>query len=194
MNRMKNYRDLSTGSNDVSAGFQFEFFCECCDYTWRSPFKAHRTGQVTAWLSRLSFLIPELSKAGRTTSVMADAGFRDAKEAAFLVAQTQVGSRFTKCQCGRQACESSWDEERQLCTTCIKSNSRGSSTMDQGYGGGGGDMSAGPVCPNCQVPSQGGRFCHECGFDMASTHKGCPGCGAVMPRAARFCTDCGHGF
>ena len=49
-------------------------------------------------------------------------------------------------------------------------------------------------CPNCQTPSQGGRFCHECGFDMASTHKSCPGCGSVMPRAARFCTDCGHGF
>jgi hypothetical protein len=50
------------------------------------------------------------------------------------------------------------------------------------------------VCPNCQTPSQGGRFCHECGFDMASTHKSCPACGATMMRQARFCTDCGHGF
>ncbi|MGH8796605.1 MAG: double zinc ribbon domain-containing protein, partial [Caldimonas sp.] len=65
-------------------------------------------------------------------------------------------------------------------------------------GGGAGEYGAeqggGPVCPNCQTPSQGGRFCHECGFDMASTHKSCPGCGATMARQARFCTDCGHGF
>ena len=55
-------------------------------------------------------------------------------------------------------------------------------------------QSSGMYCPNCQTASQGGRFCHECGFDMASTHKSCPGCGATMPRQARFCTDCGHGF
>ena len=52
----------------------------------------------------------------------------------------------------------------------------------------------GPVCPNCQVLSEGGRFCHECGFDMASTHKSCPGCGTTVSRQARFCPDCGHGF
>jgi predicted amidophosphoribosyltransferase len=40
----------------------------------------------------------------------------------------------------------------------------------------------------------GGRFCAECGFDMASTHKSCPGCGTMCARAARFCPDCGHGF
>ena len=50
------------------------------------------------------------------------------------------------------------------------------------------------ACPNCQTPSQGGRFCHECGFDMASTHKSCPACGVTMMRQARFCTDCGHAF
>ena len=38
------------------------------------------------------------------------------------------------------------------------------------------------------------RACHECGFDMASTHKSCPACGATMARQARFCTDCGHAF
>jgi hypothetical protein len=190
---MKNYRDLSTSSSDISAGFQFEFYCECCDYTWRSPFKAHRTGQVTAWLSRLSFLIPELSKVGRGTGVVADAGFRDAKDQAFLLAQSQVGNRFHKCSCGKQACENCWDEDRQLCSACVRSGSRGSAGAEAAYGGGE-DSAAGPVCPNCQTPSQGGRFCHECGFDMASTHKGCPSCGAVMPRAARFCTDCGHGF
>jgi hypothetical protein len=190
-NRLKNYRDLSTNSGDISAGFQFEFNCECCDYTWRSPFKAHRTSQITAWLSRLAFLSPDLNKMGRSTGVVADASFRNAKDEAFLVAQSQVAGRFHKCACGRQACESCWDEDRQLCAKCIKSGQR---TSSDGYSEGGGEAASGPVCPNCQTPSQGGRFCHECGFDMASTHKGCPGCGAVMPRAARFCTDRGHGF
>jgi membrane protease subunit (stomatin/prohibitin family) len=50
------------------------------------------------------------------------------------------------------------------------------------------------ACPNCRTPSSGGRFCGECGFDMASTHKSCPGCGTMVLRQARFCTDCGHSF
>ena len=186
MTRMKNYRDLST-TGTLSAGFQFEFYCQCCDgFTWRSTFKPHRVGQVSAWLSRLATLASDLSKAGRATGIFADAGSRGAHDEAFEAAQAQAS------RCTKQACEDCWDENRGECAVCLKQQAgRG------GQGGHGGDGYADDTthrCPNCQAPSTGGRFCHECGFDTASTHKGCPSCGSVMPRAARFCTDCGHGF
>jgi membrane protease subunit (stomatin/prohibitin family) len=53
---------------------------------------------------------------------------------------------------------------------------------------------AGLSCPNCRSAHGGGRFCAECGFDLASTHKSCPDCGAMATRQARYCNDCGHGF
>ncbi|RRS06137.1 hypothetical protein EIP75_00605 [Aquabacterium soli] len=197
MIRMKNYRDLSSTAGDVGAGFQFEFYCQCCDFTWRSPFKAHRMGQLTGWLTRLTFLMTDLNKAGKATSAMSTAGARGAHEEAFEAAQAQAQRYFNQCtECRNQACDECWDDSLSQCKTCLNKHKRpgGASAghgggYDEGQGGAGG-----LACPNCQVPSSGGRFCHECGFDMASTHKSCPGCGGVMPRAARFCTDCGHGF
>ena len=197
MIRMKNYRDLSNTASDVGAGFQFEFYCQCCDFTWRSAFKPHRMGQLTGWLNRLTFLMTDLNKAGKATSAMSMAGGREAHEEAFEAAQAQAQRYFNQCsECRNQACDECWDDERQLCKTCITKQMRPGAGSGASYGGGYDEGQSGGAlaCPNCQTPSSGGRFCHECGFDMASTQKSCPGCGSVMPRAARFCTDCGHGF
>lgn len=194
MTRMKNYRDLSVKGTDVSAGFQFEFFCNCCSFTWQSQFKPHRMGQVTGWITRFAFLFSDLHKAGRATGAMTAAGSRGAHEEALDAAQAQARRYFSQCsECQGQACEECFSEDSGQCKSCDKRQSGAQQGMG-GYGGHDGGANAGPVCPNCQVPSSGGRFCHECGFDMASTHKSCPGCASVMPRAARFCTDCGHGF
>lgn len=189
--RMKNYRDLSKTGSDVGAGFQFEFFCQECDFTWRSPFKPHRMGQLTGWITRLTFLMTDLSKAGRATGALSDSSSRVAHDEAFEAAQGQAKRYFTACpECKNQVCDGCWDESQGMCTGCLSRQRSGPRSAEADAGG----YDAAPRCANCQCPSTGGRFCHECGFDMASTHKGCPGCGSVMPRAARFCTDCGHGF
>jgi Uncharacterised protein family UPF0547 len=192
---MKNYRDVSPSSSDVSAGFQFEFFCEICGETSRSAFQPYRKGQLTGWLTRFAFMFSDLHKVGRATGTFADAGATSAKTEALAEAQALAAKHYTHCEtCHKWACGECWNENAGQCKDCAaKVGAR------RGGGGGGGygneaAAESGAACPNCQTPSQGGRFCHECGFDMASTHKSCPGCGATMPRAARFCTDCGHGF
>ena len=48
---------MSTSSSDVSAGFQFEFYCEICGDTWRTDFKPYRKGQITGWLTRFAFML-----------------------------------------------------------------------------------------------------------------------------------------
>jgi hypothetical protein len=193
VNRMKNYRDLSA-RDSLSPGFQFEFYCEGCDFTWRSPFKVHRVGQLTGWLTRFAFMMSDLGKAGRATGAFADAGSREAHDEAFAAAEAQARRYFHQCsECKKQFCDGCWSEDDGKCTSCAH---KGSHQQQADYGGQGGGGSQGDTtcCPNCQSPTSGGRFCPECGFDMASTHKSCPSCGSVMPRAARFCTDCGHGF
>jgi hypothetical protein len=195
---MTNYRDLSTSTTDVKAGFQFEFFCELTGETWKSPFVPYRRGQLNAWLSRATTLFHQIYAADRVMGYAAEGGVRKAKAEALEEAQELAARRFRQCeQCRKWVCLAAWDEDAGTCTACARKPAGNASRS--GYGGAYTDdnstgASAGPVCPNCQTPSQGGRFCHECGFDMASSHKTCPSCGTTLPRSARFCTDCGHSF
>ncbi len=190
---LTNYRDLSTSSTDVSAGFQFEFFCEKCGEASRSAFKPYRKGQITGWLTRFAFMFSDLSKAGRATGAFADAGGGSAKAEALEEARAQAASLYERCPgCRKWVGRECWNSHAGSCADCAgkAGASSGGGANTAGYAA----AASGPACPNCQTASEGGRFCHECGFDMASTHKSCPACGITLPRQARFCTDCGHGF
>jgi hypothetical protein len=196
---MSNYRDISTNTGDVGAGFQFEFFCESCGETWKTPFKPYRPGQAAGLFRRFGYILNEFYKVGAITDMVFKVGRASgttvettgskAKAAALEEAMALGAQRYERCgSCHTMVCANCFDERSGQCNKCTAN----SGTSARGGGGGGGAAAA--VCPNCQVPSQGGRFCHECGFDMASTHKSCPSCGVTLAREARFCTDCGHGF
>jgi len=197
---MKNFRDVSTSTAGVGAGFQFEFFCENCGETWRSPFKPYRRGQLTSllgqasqltsevggWLNGLSRAVTNVYRASRGMGAFANAGASKAGTEAQAEAIALARDRYHQCEgCHKWVGDECFNERSGLCVACVAEKPG----AQRGEGAGGA-----LACPNCQTPSQGGRFCHECGFDMASTHKSCPGCGATLARSARFCGDCGHGF
>lgn len=193
---MTNYRDLSTSASEVNAGFQFEFVCELTGRTWKSPFRPYRKGQVFGWLSRATTLFYQLYGVNRAAGYAAEAGMRGAKAEALAEAQEMALQHFRQCEtCNKWVCLAAWDEDSGQCTQCsgLRAGAQ-RGNYSASYREDDSPAAAGPVCPNCQTPSQGGRFCHECGFDMASTHKSCPSCGTTLPRQARFCTDCGHAF
>lgn len=198
---LKNYHDRSVSSHDVGAGFQFEFYCESCSSTWKTPFKPYRAGQLSAMMQRGALLggdvasalgkfgkiFSDLYRIGRAGSSVSGHTSSKAYQSALAEGLAMAENRYHRCgTCKKTVCDECWNEDEQACQNCTKERSQ---AMRGGQGVGGA-----MVCANCQTPSQGGRFCHECGFDMASTHKSCPGCGSTMPRSARFCTDCGHGF
>ena len=175
--------------SDVSAGFQFEFFCEKCGESSRSAFKPYRKGQITGWLSRFAFMFYDLNKASRATGAFAEAGGGSAKAEALGEAMAVAAPLYERCEgCRKWVGRECWNSSSGSCRDCAAKAGAGANTAAYGNSGGG------SACPNCQTASEGGRFCHECGFDMASTHKSCPGCGVTLSRQARFCTDCGHGF
>lgn len=185
---LTNYRDLSTSTSDLSAGFQFEFFCEKCGETSRTAFRPYRKGQITGWLSRFAFMFHDLNKASRATGAFAEAGATNAKREALADAMAAVADNYQRCErCRKWVGRECWNASSGSCRDCATpgASAQGAQAMA---------TAAAVVCPNCQTPSSGGRFCHECGFDMASTHKSCPACGTTLARQARFCTDCGHGF
>lgn len=192
---LNNYRDLGYGSSDVNAGFQFEFYCAQCKHTWTSDFKPYRRGQFSALLAMFGWLVMRnATTATRTSTTMATMGARGAKESALEDARAIAGTMFRECPgCDEVICnEHCWDENEQLCEKCVAKarNPQAAAAL----GGQAAAAQAGPACPNCGTGCGGGRFCPECGFDMASTHKTCPACGTMQLRQARFCTDCGHSF
>ena len=182
---LDNYRDMSTGSAAMDAGFQFEFYCTHCSNKWQSPFKPYRMGQVTGFLSRFSFLLGGMNNAVRASSGVSDYSSRGAREEALAEAQAQAQLRYTQCSaCDNAVCHNCFDTSKNMCVPCAQSKNSASQSA----------VAGGHACPNCSTPGNGGRFCAECGFDMASTHKSCPGCGALAERQSRFCVDCGHSF
>ena len=196
---LTNYRDISTNPGDVGAGFQFEFICESCGDTWKTPFKPYRAGQAAGIFRRFGYIFNEFAKISVITDVIYKAGRAGgssvevtgskAKAAALEEAVELARQRYDKCSsCKSMVCANCFSESSGMCIKCERT--AGVGTQDSNVSASG----SGAVCPNCQTPSQGGRFCHECGFDMASTHKSCPSCSATMSRQARFCTDCGHAF
>lgn len=193
---MTNYRDLSSVRGEAP-GFQFEFYCEVSGETWKSPFRPYRRGQIFGMVSKLTYWFNELHSASRVTEHFSSSGEARAKQAALLEAQQLAAQRFTQCEkCGKWIINSQLDDRTGRCGPCSGKRAGGGNAFGSAYADDSADEDQGGavLCPNCQTPSQGGRFCHECGFDMASTFKSCPGCGTTLPRQARFCTDCGHGF
>lgn len=188
-------RDLSVSG--ARGTFQFEFACGCCRSVIESPAEAQRMArfaglmaQIAEWNSRF---VPFL----RVTHRLTGASSSSSKEAARERAIEWARSRYVECPgCQKWVCENCWDEQLEQCNDCggHKGSNQGSVSARVHQT----DLSEGarPLlkCPNCATPTGNGRFCAECGFDMASTHKTCPECGTLCARSARYCPDCGHGY
>lgn len=198
---LTNFQDVSKVGSSVDAGFQFEFYCGNCTRRWKSVFKPYRRGQLSGLIYKLAYFIDMRGSMSRASTAVADAGAKRARQAALEEAIALAEQRYCECPgCHKTVCEDCWNPRTQRCESCAgkgeqPSGGRGAPAGESGGGAaGGGGAGAGLSCPNCRAALGGGRFCAECGFDMASTHKSCPGCGAMSTRAARFCPECGHGF
>ncbi len=197
---LQNYRDVGSygGSNP---GFQFEFTCSNCGEAWRSDFKPYRKGQVAGFISTLLMHVHGVRNVAFATRTASEAGLSGAKKTAFDEAMAQALTMYTACpECRQAACGNCFVAGQRMCKSCINRASNSPRGMSGGEAGAAthrqaiGESASTMSCPNCRAAHAGGRFCAECGFDMASTHKSCPDCGAMALRQARYCNDCGHGF
>jgi Double zinc ribbon len=199
---LTNYRDVGKGGNaDMNVGFQFEFTCGNCLRTWKSPFRPYRRGQLAGLVYKFAYYLGDRGGMFRGLDLVANTGETRARQSALDDALRLAEQRYTDCPgCHKSVCEDCWDDRARLCERC-----RGESGRSSSAGASRGSLAetgaepraerqAAAACSNCGSALDGGRFCPECGFDVASTHKSCPTCGTLCSRGARFCTDCGHGF
>lgn len=197
---LTNYQDRSKLGSSTSAGFQFEFFCGHCTRRWKSPFKPYRRGQLTALIYKFGYIFAGTARVTRLSSALSQTGEQGAREAAVQEALALAASRYFECpSCAKIVCEECWNDRTGRCIECVGEGRKHPDGDRDGSGHASprvanSEAAAGPACPNCQTALGGGRFCAECGFDMASTHKSCPGCGVMCARSTRFCAECGHGF
>ncbi|WP_329565272.1 double zinc ribbon domain-containing protein [Kitasatospora sp. NBC_01266] len=207
-----NHRDLCE-QYGTGAGFQFEFNCQRCQDTWRSPYEAFTTGRAAGWISKgVGAAWNMLGGSGNTISNAADglagASWGHAKDAAFERAIVNAQGHFHRCaRCTQHVCDLCWNPAQGLCQGCAPDTAaeaeaarrRGlnEEVAQRAYTAGqqagqGYDVATERqlVCPQCNAETHGGAFCAGCGFKLA-TPGSCGSCQQSVPDGAAFCPGCG---
>ena len=135
---LSNYRDISPPLGDVGAGFQFEFFCESCGDTWKTPFKPYRAGQANGIFRRFGYLFNEFAKISVISEIdlsprprrrHVDRGDRlqGQGRGARGSAWRSAAQRYEKCSnCRTMVCANCYDEATQRCLKCDRAQGVGS--------------------------------------------------------------------
>ncbi|MEV6770013.1 zinc ribbon domain-containing protein [Nocardia sp. NPDC051030] len=201
-------------SNDD--GFQWEFRCDRCSTSYKSPFQQNYYSRGRGALRVLRDLfgdqvkaIDKISNAAESYSNHWGGSSSGTKDQAFSNAVDQVKSDFRLCAgCGSWVCDRiCWNEHVGQCTRCsplaahqmaqAQAEARGSQFRDAAYQqdwvGGQHDPStpARVNCPTCGADTHGGKFCGGCGTAL-DTRTDCRGCGHQVPPGSMFCTNCGQ--
>jgi hypothetical protein len=204
-----NYKDLSRQSG-VTAGFQFEFYCERCNDTWRTEFVPYRGGQASGWLHKASgFLGGIMGGVGDAVEGLAEAGWGSARDDAFKKAIEQAKDHFHRCaKCYQYVCDSCWNSAKGLCLNCAPSAEveiEAARAQGEVYAAGekaalegiqrGKKMDVKRdrqlVCPKCNTETRGAKFCPNCG-EKLGTKSACPECSTEVEPGTKFCPECGH--
>lgn len=200
--RSDNFRDLSTPS-----GFQFEFYCEGCGDSWRSPFDRYAAGTVDGLLGAADSLLGGFFGGARNAmNALSSAGYATAKDAGLERAVVAARTHFHRCpRCSNDFCDGCWNADEGTCVTCVprleaavaainreaklaraRTVAYDTATVSDA------EMRTRVVsCPSCHAPVGQAKFCPECGEPVSLT-RACGGCGSDVPRSAKFCPECGQ--
>ncbi len=204
----RNYNDCSI-RHGTGAGFQFEFYCERCNDTWRSSFAPYRSAQASEWIGKVSSFVGGIfGGAGQVVDGLAQAGWGEAHDAEFAKALEQAKQHFHRCaKCQSYVCDACWNTHNGLCLECAPSAEvQIESARAQGKAEKAAELAREVgqkqaekldvvqerqlVCPRCKTETKGAKFCPECGFNVKSANLTCPLCG-VEAKGAKFCPECG---
>ena len=204
-----NFNDISE-QRGVNAGFQFEFFCERCNDTWRTEFTPYSGGRVSGWLGKASGLFGGIM--GSVTDAaegLAESGWGKAHDDSFRKSIEQAKHHFHRCaKCFQYVCDSCYNKDKGLCLNCAPdAQVEIEAAIAQGEVYAAGEKAALEgiqrgkkmdvkrsrqlVCPECGAETKGAKFCPECGHKLAEKHQ-CPGCSAEISPGTKFCPECGH--
>ena len=212
----RNHNDLST-----EAGFQFEFFCDCCGNGFKSTFidsttygkntRSERFGRMASGLG--GFLGGIAGDLGRAAERGADAlrgrsgqdspQWRKEHEAAFDKAQEEVKPMFRKCpSCNKWVCSDCWNEDDGLCTECApRESGYVAKARNEAMRRNIDEQAESSTVWHGKIETRT-TVCPNCGKPAGTgkfcNHCGtplgtnrCPNCGAQVALGLKFCGECG---
>jgi Archaea-specific RecJ-like exonuclease, contains DnaJ-type Zn finger domain len=212
----RNYNDLST-----EAGFQFEFYCDCCGNGVQSTFIPSTTykkqqnsrsfGRLASAVGRMiggaagdiGYALERGSDAVGSRFEGRSPQWRKEYEAAFDAAQEEVRSQFLKCpSCNKWVCADCWNEDEELCTECAP--------REAGYIAKARSQAMRRNIDEAAETAQVWKgkiesrttVCPECGKPAGNgkfcnncgaslNMQKCPNCGASVAAGLKFCGECG---
>ena len=212
----RNHSDIST-----EAGFQFEFFCDCCGNGYKSTFvksstyekkaKSGRFGRMASGLgglfggkvSDIGWALERGSEVAGNRFETESPAWRKEHEAAFDQAQEEVRPMFKKCPaCNKWVCADCWNDEENLCTDCAPREASyvaqaRSRAMQRNI-----DEAAETATVWKGKLETRTTVCPSCGRPAGSGKfcnncgaslalNRCPNCGAEVAQGLKFCGECG---
>jgi hypothetical protein len=208
-----NHRDMSVEWGG-DAGFEFEYYCQRCNDTWRSGFEPYKAARAAGWIRRASNMAQgAASSLGRDVAEGIDGlvqnGWHKARDEAFRRSTEQAAEHFHRCaRCTYYVCDQCFSVDRGLCTNCAPDlateveSARAHGLVDAATSKArevGATQAAEVdvttekrlVCTQCETETHGAKFCPECGHKQQATGT-CGGCGATVPTGSKFCPECGQ--
>src|SRR5918911_556141 len=196
-----NYHDISTDN-----GFQFEFYCERCHDTWRSPFNRYVAGTVENVLGAAEGIFGGIFGSARNVmDQVRSSGWSKARDGALRSAVAGAKDHFHRCpRCSNHFCDNCWNADEGTCITCVprldaelatitreakfqkaRETAYAKATVSDE------DLKQKVVsCPSCGAAVGRAKFCPECGTAVALT-RACKSCQAEVPTSSKFCPECG---
>lgn len=212
----RNHSDLST-----EAGFQFEFFCDCCNNGFKSTFKPSKTydqrqksGRFGRMASSLGGLLGGRASdlgwalergsdymSGRFDSQSPE--WRKEYEIAFDEAQAEIQGQFRKCPaCNKWTCPDCWNEDEGLCTDCApREASYVAQARNRAMRRNIDEMADNATVWQGKLETRT-TVCPSCGKPSGAGKfcnycgaplgtNRCPNCGAEVALGLKFCGECG---
>ncbi|MDO4502653.1 MAG: zinc ribbon domain-containing protein [Coriobacteriia bacterium] len=212
----RNYNDLSS-----DAGFQYEFYCDCCGNGYKSSFIQSKTYGRAEKIDNIgrnvgilgNFLGGKASEFGWAAERAADVlkgRFADAtpewrreQEETFDAAQEEVRPHFRRCpSCNKWVCTDCWNAEEGLCTDCApRESAYVAKARNEAMRRNIDEKALNETVWTGELEERN-TVCPSCGGMAGSgkfcnscgaplTLKKCSNCGAAIPNGMKFCGECG---
>lgn len=211
----RNFEDNST-----DAGFQFTFYCDCCNDGYKTRFiesKTYRKAGLFDFVGKAVSIGTDLAGMHRASHALERGSdilserhqgqspeWRREWEQAFQVAQNEAKEHFHRCaKCKHYVCDADWNEEDNLCVECaprenVEVTAARAERMVEEIKEKASQTSVfhgeierrTSVCPECGKPAGQGKFCNNCGTPLGLVK--CSKCGAKNAIGTRFCGECGN--
>jgi len=192
---VRNVQDLSD-----DGGYKFRFHCDRCADGVESQYVASAANLLKTGLQVFS-MFRVFGGYARGAVEGIDRGLRGKeRDAAYEQAVNEAKVHFSKCsRCGHWVCTHCFNAAAGLCEGCapdaheaaaVRKAQRAAeqrvADVDQNPAAG---LSA-VTCPICSAPSGGGKFCQQCGANLAAERR-CQSCQSSLLPNAKFCGECG---